>query len=100
MALKTNLNELDRTLLPDGQQRDHVVLSEVERAKGFIRPVRRSYVHEACGGVTYMPEAIAETYARQPTYYGATFCCRCGAYFPVGANGEFVWDKTTEKVGT
>ncbi len=28
-----------------GQQRAYVVLSEEERAKGFVRPLRRSYVH-------------------------------------------------------
>jgi hypothetical protein len=28
-----------------GQQKDYVVLSQEERAKGFIRPVRRSYIH-------------------------------------------------------
>lgn len=28
-----------------GQQKGYVVLSDEERAKGFVRPVRRSYVH-------------------------------------------------------
>ena len=28
-----------------GQQKGYVVLSAAERAKGFVRPVRRSYVH-------------------------------------------------------
>jgi hypothetical protein len=30
---------------PDGQHEAHWVLSDEERAKGFIRPVRRSYRH-------------------------------------------------------
>lgn len=29
----------------DGQQVSHIVLSEEERAKGFVRPIRRSYIH-------------------------------------------------------
>lgn len=82
-----------------GQQQDYVVLSEADRAKGFIRPVRQTYVHEKCGVQTWMGLALAETYARQPDFYNGTFCCGCGAHFPVGANGEFVWDDGS-KVGS
>lgn len=81
-----------------GMQRTYVVLSEEERAKGFVRPVRRTYVHERCGVATTMGLSIAETYARQPSYYGSTYCVGCQAHFPVGADGEFVWDDGT-KVG-
>jgi hypothetical protein len=87
-------------LRPDGMQNDYVVLAEEERAKGFVRPVRRSYVHNKCGVVTTMGQTLAETYARQPDFYSGTFCCGCGAHFPVGEKGEFVWDGTNEKVGT
>lgn len=83
-----------------GQQKDYKVLAEEERAKGFVRPVRRSYVHLKCGTVTTMGQTLAETYARDPHFYSGTFCCGCGTHFPVGPNGEFVWDGTSEKVGT
>ena len=134
-----------------GQQKAYVVLSEDERAKGFARPVRRSYRHVGppapsglrdltadeherydqfgyakfeeygpdrspitgkfwtqadldrlgkCGVVTTMGQALAETYARDPSFYSSTFCCRCGTHFPVGESGEFVWDGTQERVGT
>lgn len=137
-----------------GQHEAYWVLTEAERAKGFIRPVRRSYKHvgtrpkyplrdltkeesvrfgqfdyskfeayppdaeafslgrfwtdarlnSGCGGVTTMGQAIAETYARDPTYYGATMCVHCRGHFPVGAEGEFTWmdpeRDTGEKVGT
>lgn len=83
-----------------GMQKGYVVLSEAERAKGFVRPVRRSYRHEKCGGVTTMHQSLAETYARQPNFYGGTFCAICRTHFPVGPKGEFVWDGTNEKVGT
>lgn len=85
---------------PDGMQEVYLVLSEEERAKGFVRPVRTSYVHERCGAVTTMHRALAETYARDPKFYGGTFCVKCRAHFPVGKDGEFVWDGTEEKVGT
>lgn len=85
---------------PDGQYAAHYVLSAEERAKGKVRPVRESYRHEKCGTVTKMPLACAETYAKQPTYYGSTFCCACCGYFPVGASGEFVWLDDGTKVGT
>lgn len=48
-------------------------------------------VGKGCGMVTTMPRAIAETYARNPHFYGSTFCCGCGTYIRVGQNGEFVW---------
>lgn len=86
--------------LPDGQHVDHWVLNDEERAKGFIRPVRRSYVHSRCGGTTSMGLKIAETYARRPSFYGSTFCSHCGDYFPVGEHGEFTWVGLNEKVGT
>lgn len=89
-----------REIKPNGQQKGYVVLSDTERARGFLRPVRRSYRHFKCGVVTTMGQAIAETYARDPQFYSGTFCCGCGTHFPVGANGEFVWDGTDEKVGT
>lgn len=83
-----------------GQQKGYVVLSDEERAKGFVRQVRNSYRHEKCGSVTTMGLALAETYARDPYFYSGTFCCGCGTHFPVGEDGEFVWLGTNEKVGT
>ena len=83
-----------------GQQQDYVVLAEEERAKGFVRPVRHSYKHLTCGVVTTMGQTLAETYARDPNFYSGTFCCGCRAHFPVGDDGEFVWDGTDERVGT
>lgn len=139
-------------LKPNGQQRDYVVLSAEERARGFVRPVRDSYVHlglpgpkyplrptiagergsdpeaewyeaypaselpavgrfwtqaeldrvgRGCGAVTKMGRAIAETYARDPHFYGATFCVGCRTHLPVGRDGEFVWDDGSgQRVGT
>jgi hypothetical protein len=92
--------EPDRTIEPSGMQKSYVVLSDDERAKGFVRPVRRTYVHTKCGTSTTMGQRIAETYAREPKFYGATFCCACAAHLPVGPDGEFVWHGTEEKVGT
>jgi len=135
-----------------GMHEAYWVLSEVERAKGFVRPVRRSYRHvgvakpknpvrdltstelerhgnygyvkyeeypqegdslvcgrfwtqkdldgRGCGTTTTMGLALAETYARDPSYYGSTFCCGCGTHLPVGVGGEFVWEGTQERVGS
>jgi hypothetical protein len=73
----------------------YLVLSEEERAKGFIRPVRRSYWHVpergGCDVITTMGLALAETYARNPHFYGATYCAGCGMHRPVGVDGEFDW---------
>lgn len=137
-----------------GQQKGYVVLSAEERAKGFVRPVRCSYVHvglaapknplrdlnereiglgwnehyakfeeytdvlptktqprpgrfwtqaeldnigKGCGSSTKMSREIAETYARQPSFYGGTFCCHCMTHRPLN---EFVWEGTQEQVGS
>ncbi len=50
-----------------------------------------------CGSVTTMGRALSETYARDPKFYGATFCCTCNQHFPVG---EFTWSKDGEVVGS
>lgn len=84
----------------DGQQRGYVVLTEDERRRGYVRPVRNKYVHQKCGTVTVMGMALAQTYARDPKFYSGTYCVACGNHFPVGPEGEFTWDGTTEKVGT
>lgn len=100
-----------------GQQKGYVVLSAEERAKGFVRPYRDSYVHvgvggsevdpndprksglkpPGCGALTRMGRAIAETYARDPSFYNGTFCVGCKAHFPLD---QFVWDGTNERVGS
>ena len=99
-----------------GQQKDYIILTPAERAKGFIRPVRRSYVHVGkppdgmgfeypitrtfpggCGTRTTMSLSIAETYARCPDFYSGTFCCTCGKHLPLN---EFVWEGTNEQVGS
>ena len=87
----------------DGQQESYLVLSDEERAKGFVRPVRRSYKHLACGVVTTMGQAIAETYARDPYFYGGTFCCGCGSHFNlIRDDGEraFTWEPDGSGVGS
>ena len=73
------------------------LLSEEERAKGYVRPVRRSYVHLKCGAVTTMAQSIAETYARDPKFYSGTFCIGCRTHLPLD---EFRWDGTNETVGS
>jgi len=73
---------------PRPQADVYLVLSNEERAKGFVRPYRDSYVHDACGTVTTMGRAIAETYARQPNFYGATYCWHCRKHLPLS---EFRW---------
>lgn len=83
-----------------GMQKAYVVLSDEERAKGFVRPVRDSYVHDACGVTTTMGRALAETYARDPFFYSGTFCAHCRSHFPVGEDGQFRWAGTDERVGT
>ncbi len=99
-----------------GQQKAYVVLTQEERAKGFVRPVRRTYTHVGvwtemisgdgvtskqrvggCDTDTKMGQALAETYARDPGFYSGTFCCFCRVHRPLN---EFVWKDTSEQVGS
>jgi hypothetical protein len=75
-----------------GMQRGYIVLSPEERARGFVKPVRRTYVHK-CGVATTMGVALAQTYAANPRFYSGTFCCGCRTHFPLN---EFVWDPDGE----
>lgn len=80
-----------------GQHKSYIVLCEDERQKGFVRPYRDRYQHTTCGGVTTMGRSLSETYARDPTFYGATFCVTCNAHFPVA---EFTWSADGAPVGS
>jgi hypothetical protein len=56
--------------------------------------IRRS---GGCGTVTTMGRSLSETYARDPSFYGATFCCGCNRHLPVA---EFVWTADGQQVGS
>jgi hypothetical protein len=136
-----------KAIRPDGMQEAYLALSEEERRKGFVRPVRESYTHvgirpkhptreltaeererydrfgyllyeeypsdpessslgrfwtaktldSGCGRSTRMARELAETYARQTTFFVGTFCSTCRAHFPLE---EFVWDGTDQTVGS
>lgn len=155
MSLTTNPNDPRlKNIEPSGMQEVYLVLSEEERAKGFVRPFRNVYKHvgikpydklqdlteeqklrfqdlkepyvkyekytknnpfkkispstvgrywtqkqldSGCGSETRMGTALSETYARNPKFYGATFCSNCGAHFPVE---EFIWTADDQIVGS
>lgn len=132
------------------QHEVYLVLSEEERAKGFVRPLRMEYKHVGrpdprfalvdltddqaeryagagyvkfepypesespkvgrfwtqaeldaagtggCGTVTTLVRELAETYAREPHFYGATYCVHCAKHLAVS---EFVW-LDGERVGS
>lgn len=132
---------------PDtGLQKTYLVLSEEERAKGFVRPYRDAYVHiglrpkyelrplseadkkdpikatyagfekypdsispltgrywtheelnSGCGTLTVMGRSLSETYARDPKFYGATYCAGCQKHFPVH---QFHWNADNTVVGS
>ena len=119
MPLTTDPNDpcLKNGKKEEGQNTCYLVLSEEERAKGFVRPVRNKYIHvgvggheidpkdkskhgrtgKGCGALTSMGKALAETYARDPKFYGSTFCVGCNTHLPVA---EFIWDGDNQIVGS
>lgn len=50
--------------------------------------VHRTKRRGGCGKITTMGRSLAETYARDPKFYGATFCTNCNHHLPVA---EFTW---------
>lgn len=129
---------------PTPQHEVYLVLSEEERAKGFVRPYRDRYIHvgkrphyplrdltdeeqarypeyvkfetypeggskvgrywtqtqldtRGCNTETVMGQALSETYARNPSFYGATYCVACQKHLPVA---EFVWSVDRQVVGS
>ena len=83
---------------PGPQNEIYLVVSEDELAKGFVRPVRTTYIHiDGCGSRTRMGLKLSETYAREPSFYGSTYCMKCKMHKPVS---EFIWDRTNERVGS
>jgi hypothetical protein len=102
MSITTDRTDPDLGHGPDDgkvpQNKKYLVLSPEEIAKGFVNPYRDSYIHKKCGTVTVMrSREICETYARDPKFYGATYCCGCGMHVPVS---ECLWDGTNEEVGS
>jgi len=99
MSLTTDRNNPDLKYGVDDepveQNKAYLVLSEEELSKGYLKPLRKSYIHLTCGTVTTMPEAIAATYASDPWFYGATYCCNCAMHRPLI---EFVWNPDGESM--
>ncbi len=94
MSLTTDPNNpCLRKIVEGGQQACYLILSEDERAKGFVMPVYRRYRHMKCGCDTRMGQALCETYARDPKFYGGTFCVHCGTHFALrtAAGPQFYW---------
>jgi hypothetical protein len=90
-------NEGIKKTKENGQQENYLVLSDEEKSKGFVRPVRKSYIHNSCGTETTMGLSIAETYARDPNFYSGTYCVKCRNHFPVS---EFLWSGTDKVLGS
>lgn len=92
-----------RELTEDEKQRyggNGYVLFEVypsERSPAVGRFWTQEDLNSGCQGKTTMGLDIAETYARDPNFYGGTFCSHCRTHFPLE---QFVWVGTNIKVGT
>jgi hypothetical protein len=81
----------------NGMNEKYLVLPAEELEKGFVRPFRDMYVHKTCGVATRIGPKIAETYARDPSFYGMTYCTKCQQHRAVQ---EFYWATDNEDVGS
>ena len=78
-------------------QKTKDMITDTEKARGFVRPIRSVIVHKACGERNVLTDAVAEMYARDPKGNTNALCVACGNYFPVV---EFNWEGIEEKVGS
>lgn len=81
----------------DGQNEKYIVLSEEERKKGFVRPVRPSYVHVGPPGPRY---ELRELTAEEQERYGGHGYVKYEPY-PEGSNslGRFWTQPQLDAVG-
>lgn len=73
---------------PVPQNEAYLVLSSAELANGYLQPYRDAYRHTVCNATTTMDSTIAATYARDPWFYGSTYCTTCRKHRPLD---EFTW---------
>lgn len=52
---------------------------------------------KGCGTETVMGYELSATYARNPRFYGSTYCCGCSRHLPVA---EFTWSTDGQRVGS
>jgi len=89
-----------RELTADEQVRHHghnyVAYEEYPPAEGTCVVGRfwtAAQLASGCGTITTMGRTIAETYARDPYFYGATFCVRCNRHIELE---QFAWEPDGE----
>lgn len=57
-------------LKPNGQQQDYVVLTPEERAKGFVKPLRDSYIHRGAPALSNNLRDLTEQEQQEHGKYG------------------------------
>lgn len=81
-----------------GEYAKYETYPEGSKAVGkFWTQAQLDNVRKGCGEVTKMSDALAETYARNPKFYGATYCVGCSMHKPVN---EFIWIDDETEVGS
>lgn len=82
-----------------GGNPDYVAYEEYPESEAPLvgRAWKASQLSSGCGTETVMGRALSETYARDPKFYGATYCVGCRMHLPVE---EFVWSADRQPVGS
>jgi hypothetical protein len=80
-----------------GHPGDHTVIPIMPAEFEGVRSGWMTFKNKGCGVETIVANEIAETFARDPKFYRATYCCGCARHIPVS---EFTWSNTEERVGS
>jgi hypothetical protein len=93
-----DLTEAEKALWGDDYVKFEVYPeSESPKTGKFWTQAQLDNVGNGCGTETIMGQALSETYARDPHFYGSTYCARCRMHRLVF---EFVWSADGERVGS
>lgn len=94
---KTQLRDLTQEEHKDYDQYGYVkfeaYLGDSPVTGKFWTQLELDRLKKGCGVLTTMGYELSATYARDPKFYGATYCCGCGTHYPLY---EFRWDKDGE----
>lgn len=98
MSIVFDPKDVDTTDRGDGQQKTYLALSDEERAKGFVRPVRTTYKHVGIAGPKHpLRDLTEDEHGRYDKYGYVKFEDYPGSMRPVG--GRFWTQAELDRIG-
>jgi hypothetical protein len=84
-------NLIPRAFTPDGS------LTQTEINMGYVRPIRRVFVHSVCGMTTPLGGPLVARFAREPDFLLRVYCQQHGT---ASNADQFTWAEDSQTVGS